>query len=312
MADQNLDYAPQENQDLKKEIQPLSPVAKMTRNQLAKQTRKKEQMMMMNTLGLKKIERRLWDKVYVDWTPEEKAKHSAFPWHISQKKAKDEQLDLQGHREALASNPEAMTYNYRKEVFGGFHGGSPVRTRMIDKIMEATSYSLKGREGSSTRQEHEQKRAVCENMVDALWDAHGHQPLFNFTMDGLPMAWNDHWWRPLWDCDYSKVLIYEIGHWMDTRNSVGVNDHPNNLSFQSARCNKHIQSSLSFKHLKAYFEGKSTLVVRERIDRIEALYQTAQWKEWLVSLGFDTEYKKKENQIKLITKTPQINFLHQG
>lgn len=146
----------------------LSPVAK--------KTRKKEMVAMKKTLlGLKKIERRLWDKdkdkAYVDWTAEEKAN--------------DERLNHQGHREALASNPEAMTYNYRKEVFinGGFHGGSPVRTRMIDKIMEASPYRRKGREGSQKRLLHEQKRAVCENMVDS----HGHQALFNFT-DG----WSPH------------------------------------------------------------------------------------------------------------------------
>ena len=117
---------------------------------------------------------------------------------------------------------------------------------------------------------------ILRKMALMVWNAQAGLPLFHFeSKKGLPMSWN----RP--QDGGLNYIRYEIGH-MTPSLSGGIS-HPNNLSFQSARCNQHIQSSLDMDEVLSYFE--SVPEVLKRIENIKKLHQSSEWIDCLTQLG---------------------------
>ncbi len=113
---------------------------------------------------------------------------------------------------------------------------------------------------------------LIEELSDLVWEAQGGKPLFQFdSHKGLPMSWN----RPQ-DGELNYIR-YEIGH-MTPRLSGGTS-HPNNLTFQSSRCNQHIQSSLDIDEVLVYF--KQITEVNERYNNLIELHNSNEWNKTL-------------------------------
>ena len=146
------------------------------------------------------------------------------------------------------------------------------KSRTVDKwIEEAWKYVR-----TKTSLSKKNARPILHKMALMVWNAQDGLPLFHFmSSKNLPMSWN----RPQ-DGELNYVR-YEIGH-MSPRLSGG-DSHPNNLSFQSARCNQHIQSSLDMDEVLTYFEAIPEVL--HRVSNLEVLHQSNEWIDCLTELG---------------------------
>ena len=118
---------------------------------------------------------------------------------------------------------------------------------------------------------------TLNQMAELVWEAQEGKPLFHFlsVKNDMPMSWN----RPQNGAD--NYIRYEIGHINPIH--TGGTSHPNNLCFQSARCNQHIQSSLDIEEVILYFS--SIHDVLERINRLKILHKSEEWNLLLIKLG---------------------------
>jgi len=163
---------------------------------------------------------------------------------------------LQKHRENLAQND--LRFSQDKD-------------RAIENwVKEAL------KEVNTTNNNRNQAKIILNYLANMVWEAQGGVPLFQFDSNSnLPMSWN----RPQ---DGEKNYIrYEIGH-MISRN-CGGGSNVENLCFQSARCNQHIQTSLSLNEVvEAYFSHNQ--IVLDRINALTALYQSETWQAKKIDL----------------------------
>ena len=80
-----------------------------------------------------------------------------------------------------------------------------------------------------------------------------------------------------WKVNYIK---WEIGH-LISLNQGGLNN-PENLSFQSARCNQHIQTSMNYYETTEYTYIEE---VKKRIDKLFILHKSKEWNDILEKLN---------------------------
>jgi len=164
-------------------------------------------------------------------------------------------MKLNEHREMLKKNEECWLADY---------------DRAQRNFVEHLWKWVKDKNPTAKKKD---KCDVMNEVAGLVFEAQGYRPLFHLS-DSNIMAWNS---PKDWD-RYSHIR-YEIGH-MNPKNNGGESE-PENLCFMSARCNQHIQSSLSFEEvMENYFahNTKATLVV-ERVNNLKALHQSDCWKE---------------------------------
>ena len=164
---------------------------------------------------------------------------------------------LDGHRRSLADNPDSFSSD---------------RDRTCQNwCNEAWKYV---RVSSSLRRG--ETIPILRQMADMVWDAQGGRPLFQFMGNrDLPMSWN----RP--QDGERNYIRYEIGHLCPRL--AGGDSHPNNLSFQSSRCNQHIQSSLNIGEVMVYFEN--VIEVQDRLNTLRSLHDSLEWNDLLSQLN---------------------------
>tara|TARA_Y100000389_G_scaffold6221_1_gene5966 strand:- start:475 stop:1089 length:615 start_codon:yes stop_codon:yes gene_type:complete len=170
-------------------------------------------------------------------------------------KSMDEQKTLKQHRKDLKDNKEDR-FTRDKE-------------RAIAQFAE-TSYKHYGRCGKNKKLViqllKQLGKLVFENQKDT--------PLYEYTddPDDLPRSWNSPM-KGGWEVDYIK---WEIGH-LESQNQGGTNK-PENLSFQSARCNQHIQTSMNYSETTEY---KYIKEVQNRVDNLFILHRSKEWMDIL-------------------------------
>ena len=152
---------------------------------------------------------------------------------------------LNQHRIDLSLNPSCFTQD---------------KTRAIDNWVKESikSYPKKA-------------KTILKDMALMVWEAQGGVPLFQFSgKNNLPMSWN----RP--QDGETNYIRYEIGH-MISKNYGGTSE-VENLCYQSARCNQHIQSSLLLEEvIDAYFSNNQEVL--DRVDSLKTLHQSYKWFE---------------------------------
>ena len=79
-----------------------------------------------------------------------------------------------------------------------------------------------------------------------LFDAQEQKPIFHVEGTELPLCWNS---PGDWDKDYIK---YEWGHLKSKNQNPESVFSIENFALYSARCNKHIQSSMNIEELMVY------------------------------------------------------------
>ena len=163
---------------------------------------------------------------------------------------------LSEHRQMIANNPlrftedkERAIANWVKHAWGG--------------LKVSTSLSKK------------KAIPILEEMALLVWEAQGAVPFFHFGETDKPVCWN----RPQ---DGTKNFIrYEIGHLNPKSN--GGSSRPENLCFQSARCNQHIQSSLPIEEVMCFY-FQTNHEVKARLESLQKLHNTKKWKTLKKSL----------------------------
>ena len=110
---------------------------------------------------------------------------------------------------------------------------------------------------------------LLEKLANLVFRNQGNIPIYEYQ-DTLPRAWNS----PMnggWKLNYIK---WEIGHLISL--NQGGSNNPENLSFQSARCNQHIQTSMNFYETTEY---KCKEEVKNRIDNLFMLHKSKEWRD---------------------------------
>jgi len=157
---------------------------------------------------------------------------------------------LTEHRQNIAANPDAFIQDKERSIANWMnHCWKYVRVNSTIKKSQASP--------------------IMREMAELVWDAQNGMPLFQFSVKstGLPMSWN----RPQdGELDYIR---YEIGH-VHPQLEGGLSN-PENLTFQSARCNQHIQSSLDIDEVMIYFSNIDE--VKDRMDNLKALHESDHW-----------------------------------
>ena len=156
---------------------------------------------------------------------------------------------LNEHRTMLGANPSRFTEDKERAIQNWVkHAWESAR--------RVTSLSKK------------QSVPILKDMALLVWEAQGGVPFFNFGEVERPVCWN----RP--QDGMKNYIRYEIGH-LNPRSNGGGSE-PENLCFQSARCNQHIQSSLPIDEVMGfYFETNEE--VAGRLESLKRLHSSQRW-----------------------------------
>jgi len=160
-----------------------------------------------------------------------------------------EQITLLQHRTNLLDNPNRFIHD---------------KERAINQFAE-TAYKYYGPCGKN-------KKIIIpllKKLGELVFQNQEYKPIYEYE-DSLPRAWNS----PMncgWQVNYIK---WEIGH-LISLNQGGLNN-PENLSFQSARCNQHIQTSMNYYETTEY---NCKDEVKQRIDKLFIIHKSKEWND---------------------------------
>jgi hypothetical protein len=157
----------------------------------------------------------------------------------------NEQITLLQHRKNLLNNPNRFIQD---------------KERAIKRFAE-TSYKYYGLCGTKKKL----LIPLLQTLGNLVFENQTNKPIYEYQ-DELPRAWNS---PGEWKINYIK---WEIGHLISS-NQGGL-DNPENLSFQSSRCNRHIQTSMNYFETTEY---KYILEVKNRIDNLFILHKSKEW-----------------------------------
>ena len=156
-------------------------------------------------------------------------------------------INLLQHRENLSNNPNRFIHD---------------KERAIKRFAE-TSYKNYGRCGKKKKL----VMPLLKQLGNLVFEKQENTPIYEYQ-DTLPRTWNSPM-KGGWNVNYIK---WEIGH-LKSINQGGTNE-PENLSFQSARCNQHIQTSMNYYETTEY-QCKDE--VKNRIDNLYTLHKSKEW-----------------------------------
>jgi len=163
-------------------------------------------------------------------------------------------IKLIDHREALAANEDAYTYEMRDEN--------------IERLVKSLIPHLKKAGFSVT---FRNSFDPLSKIIKCLYIAQDNRPFFHVEGTELPLCWNS---PRDWDKDYIK---YEWGH-LRSRNQAQDKAHKlENLGLYSARCNQHIQTSMHIEELMVYGG-----ILAQRISNVltarRKLFESREWR----------------------------------
>ena len=161
------------------------------------------------------------------------------------------------HRRMIAANPTAFTQDIERLCKAGGAIEGHLRKCGVKNITK--------------------KRDYIKQLVLMLLEAQDFEPFLyigDAVTDGVAasMVWN----MPSdWDLDYIK---YEWGH-LRSVNMNGENAHEiENLSLQSAHCNRNVQNALNIDEVR-FIGGKYEEVIDRRMIKREEMFKSERWKE---------------------------------
>ena len=158
------------------------------------------------------------------------------------------------HRARLAANPSAFTKGKESAI-----------ERWVDHAWKGAR-AVRQKAGLPAMR-RKQAAPLLREMAVMVWEAQGGEPLFHFGNYG-DVCWN------VPQRGLKNYITYEIGHMEPTSN--GGSSEPENLCFQSGRCNQHIQSSLPIEQVVSYY-FQTNKEVLERLERLKRLHTSERW-----------------------------------
>jgi hypothetical protein len=130
------------------------------------------------------------------------------------------------HRRAIAKNPAAYTFEIDHNI--------DRLTRTLIPYIRFSGFKAK------------KHSLVLSRMIVMLFEAQEQRPIFHVEGTELPLCWNS---PGDWDKDCIK---YEWGHLKSKNQNPTDIFGIENFALYSARCNKHIQSSMNIEELMVY------------------------------------------------------------
>ena len=152
--------------------------------------------------------------------------------------------------------------NHRENLLKNHNRFLEDKERAIIKFAE-TAYKFYGNCGTNKKK----IMPLLKNLGCLAFEAQESKPIYDYE-DTLPRSWNSPS-NGGWKVNYIK---WEIGHLISSNNG-GLNN-PENLSFQSARCNQHIQTSLNYNETTEYNCKEE---VQLRINKLFILHKSQEW-----------------------------------
>lgn len=162
-------------------------------------------------------------------------------------------IHLLDHRNNLLNNPNRYIQDKERAI-----------TRFAEK-----SYEFYGSCGKNKKF----LIKLLEKLGNLVFENQENKPIYEYQ-DTLPHAWNS---PKEWKLNYIK---WEIGHLISV--NQGGSNNPENLSFQSARCNQHIQTSLNYFETTEYNRIEE---VKNRIDNLFILHKSKEWIDILENIN---------------------------
>jgi hypothetical protein len=89
-------------------------------------------------------------------------------------------------------------------------------------------------------------KPVLKQLIFLLFETQDRRPMFHVEGTELPLCWNN---PGDWNINYIK---YEWGHLWSKNQSPENYNSIRNIALYSARCNRHIQSSMNIEELMVY------------------------------------------------------------
>ena len=136
-------------------------------------------------------------------------------------------IKLREHRLILNNNINAYTHDLKND-------------RLVGTMIQYIRSTFPNSKLNST------KKPILMEIVTKLFEAQDNRPFFHIEGTELPLCWNN---PGDWNINYIK---YEWGHLWSKNQSPEKYESLNNLGLYSARCNRHIQSSLNIEELMVY------------------------------------------------------------
>ena len=170
-------------------------------------------------------------------------------------KSSKQQITLLDYRNILLSNPNRYLQDKERAI----------------KQFAKTAYKFYGPCGKNKKT----VIALLEKLGNLVFDNQESKPLYEYE-ETLPRAWNSPM-KEGWKLNYIK---WEIGH-LISLNQGGLNN-PENLSFQSARCNQDIQSSMNYFETTEYNCKEE---VKNRINKLFILHKSKEWTDILEKIN---------------------------
>jgi len=168
---------------------------------------------------------------------------------------------LVDHRKALAdAGDEAYTYEIK-------HNMAKLRRTLAWHLTKAGFRHL-------TSKKHQE---TMEKVIRLLFAAQDGRPMFHVEGTQLPLCWNV---PQDWDKNYIR---YEWGHLLSRNQNPDSSHAAENLALYSARCNRHIQTSMDIQELMIYggiLAGRISHVLTNR----RSLFASDEWKGCLAAL----------------------------
>jgi len=160
-------------------------------------------------------------------------------------------LKLKDHRLIIHSNKNAYTQDLKSDRLVG------TMTKYVKNEFPNCKFKKANRE-------------ILKHLIDLLFEAQDRRPMFHVEGTELPLCWNN---PGDWNIDYIK---YEWGHLWSKNQSPESYNSIQNIALYSARCNRHIQSSMNIEELMVY-GGLLAQRVSNVLTKRRLLFESENW-----------------------------------
>jgi hypothetical protein len=126
------------------------------------------------------------------------------------------------------------------------------------------------------------KKIILKEIVNLLFDSQDRRPFFHVEGTELPLCWNN---PGDWNIAYIK---YEWGHLWSKNQSPETYNSIKNIALYSARCNRHIQSSLNIEELMVY-GGSLAQRISNVLTKRRFLFDSERWNDLVEQLAMTTD-----------------------
>lgn len=162
-------------------------------------------------------------------------------------------MKLREHREILNNNIYAYTEDLRSD-------------RLVGTMIVYIRKEFANTKFNAT------KKPILKEILNLLFEAQDKRPFFHIEGTELPLCWNN---PGDWNINYIK---YEWGHLWSKNQSPERYASLKNLGLYSARCNRHIQSSMNIEELMVY-GGSLSQRISNVLTKRRLLFESNRWND---------------------------------